>query len=113
MPTIYKICSGAEWRAAKATGVYVGSAVDRRDGFIHFSTAAQVGETARRHFAQQEDLLLVAVDEDRLGTSLRYEAARGGSLFPHLYGTLDLAAVVWVKPLPLGPAGAHVLPDLA
>ena len=77
------------------------------------STAAQVRETARRYFAGQADLVLVAVDEARLGPALRYEPARGGGLFPHLYGPLDPAAVAWVKPLPIGPGGEHIFPELA
>jgi uncharacterized protein (DUF952 family) len=112
MATVYKICRAAEWHDAQATGAYRGSEVDRRDGYIHFSTAAQVAETARRHFAGQPDLVLVAVDEAGLGARLRYESARGGALFPHLYGVLDPAAAVWVKPLPLGRDGLHVFPAL-
>ncbi|HZP21246.1 MAG TPA: DUF952 domain-containing protein [Bauldia sp.] len=113
MSTIYKICPADLWRAAEAAGVFRGSPADRADGFIHFSTAAQAAETAARHFAGQRDLLLAAVDEARLGPKLRYEPSRGGQLFPHLYGDLPLAAVVWVKPLPLGADGQHVFPDLA
>ena len=113
MPTIYKICRAAEWRAATAAGKYQGSVVDLRDGFIHLSTADQVAETARRHFAGQADLVLVAVDDARLGSAIRYEPSRGGALFPHLYGALDPAAVLWVKPLPLASSGTHVFPDLA
>lgn len=100
MTLIYKICPRALWRAAEAAGVFEGSEVDRRDGFIHFSTEAQVAETARRHFAGQEDLLLIAVDADVLGDRLRWEPSRGGDLFPHLYGSLPLTAVRRVQPLP-------------
>ena len=82
-----------------------------RDGFIHFSTAAQVQETAAKHFAGARDLLLVFVDTARLGDRLRWEPSRGGALFPHLYGPLDLAAVVRVTPLPLG-ANGHEFPPL-
>ena len=86
--------------------------MDRRDGFIHFSNAAQVAETAAKHFAGQGDLLLVCVDAKRLGDRLKWEPSRGGALFPHLYGDLDLAAVTRVEPLPLGPDGRHVFPLL-
>jgi uncharacterized protein (DUF952 family) len=83
-----------------------------RDGFIHFSTAAQVRETAAKHFAGTEDLMLIAVDADALGDGLKWEVSRGGDLFPHLYGELSLAAVRWVKPLPLGIDQRHVFPEL-
>jgi uncharacterized protein (DUF952 family) len=108
---IYKISDVALWNETKRTGVFTGAPIDVADGFIHFSTAAQVAETAARHFAGRGDLLLVAVDADALGAGLRYEPSRGGALFPHLYGMLPLAAVRWVKPLPLGPNG-HVFPEL-
>jgi uncharacterized protein (DUF952 family) len=109
---IYKISDVALWNEAKRIGVFTGAPVDVADGFIHFSTAAQAAETAARHFAGRGDLVLVAVDTDALGASLRYEPSRGGALFPHLYGMLPLAAVRWVKPLPLGPNGKHVFPEL-
>jgi len=99
MTLIYKICSRAMWAEAAAAGVFEGSEVDRRDGFIHFSTEAQVAETARRHFAGQQDLVLVAVEATELGAELRWEPSRGGALFPHLYGPLPLAAVRSVEPL--------------
>ena len=108
MATIYKICNASLWREAERAGAFTGAPVDLADGFIHFSTAEQVTETAARHFAGQEDLVLVAVDADALGTALRHEPSRGGALFPHLYGTLPLAAVRWVKPLPLGDDGPRV-----
>ena len=110
--TIYKISPEALWREAERAGAFTGAPVDLADGFIHFSTAAQVAETAARHFAGAADLVLVAVDAAALGTALRYEPSRGGALFPHLYGTLPLSAVRWVKPLPLG-ANGHVFPELA
>ena len=109
--TIYKICDTALWREAERSGVFAGAPVDRADGYIHFSTAGQVAETAARHFAGQADLVLVAVDAAALGSALRHEPSRGGALFPHLYGTLPLSAVRWVKPLPLGADG-HVFPEL-
>jgi uncharacterized protein (DUF952 family) len=110
--TIYKICPAALWREAEAVGRFDGAPVDLADGFIHFSTATQAVETAARHFAGQDGLLLVAVDAFALGDALRYEVSRGGALFPHLYAPLPLAAVRSVKPLPLGADGGHVFPEL-
>lgn len=110
--TVYKICPKGLWRKAEAAGLFTGAPVDVADGFIHFSTASQVAETAARHFSGQDELLLIAVDAAALGAALRYEPSRGGALFPHLYGTLPIGAVRWVKPLPLGPDG-HAFPPLA
>jgi uncharacterized protein (DUF952 family) len=112
MPTLYKICPAALWHEAQADGAFRGSQDDRRDGFIHFSTAPQVAETAAKHFAGQDDLLLISVDSNRLGARLRWEPSRGGALFPHLYGDLPVASVQKVVPLPLGPQGSHVFPPL-
>jgi uncharacterized protein (DUF952 family) len=110
---IYKICPVSIWREAAGRGVFSGAGIDRRDGYIHFSTALQLQETAARHFAGQDGLVLVAVDESVLGRpALKWEPARDGSLFPHLYGDLSLAAVRWTKPLPLGTDGRHLFPDL-
>lgn len=109
---IYKIVPQELWRAAEAAGRLDGAPVDLADGFIHFSTAVQVAETAAKHFAGQADLLLVAVDAGRLGDALKYEVSRGGALFPHLYAPLPIAAVVWVRPLPLGADGVHRFPPL-
>jgi uncharacterized protein (DUF952 family) len=111
--TIYKICERPAWQEAEQAGQYRGSDLDRRDGFIHFSTAEQVGETAAKHFAGQTDLMLVAVDGDALGTALKWERSRGGALFPHLYGALPVAAVRWAKPLADEVAGRRALPELA
>jgi len=110
--TIYKICERAEWHAAERAGIYRGSDVDVRDGFIHFSTAAQVAETAAKHFAKQTDLVLVAVDADALGSGLKWERSRGGELFPHLYAELSLEPVRWAKPLPDETNGRRALPEL-
>ena len=107
-----KICGQAAWRAAESGGAFRGSEADARDGFIHFSTAAQVAETAAKHFAGQTDLLLIAVDVDALGQSLVWEHSRGGDLFPHLYAALPLAAVRWTRPLAHGADGRHVFPEL-
>jgi uncharacterized protein (DUF952 family) len=111
--TIYKICERALWREAELAGLFRGAPVDARDGFIHFSTAAQVRETAARHFAGAADLMLIAVEAAALGGAVRWEVSRGGDLFPHLYGPLPLAAVLWAKPLPLGSDRRHVFPELA
>ncbi|RUU71944.1 DUF952 domain-containing protein [Mesorhizobium sp. M2C.T.Ca.TU.009.01.2.1] len=108
---IYKIAPEALWREAEKNGRFTGAPIDIADGFIHFSTAGQVRETAARHFAGQMDLLLVAIDGAKLGDALRCEVSRGGALFPHLYAELGLDAVLWVKPLPLG-AGGHEFPAL-
>lgn len=110
---IYKICPEALWRAAEAAGVFRGAPVDLADGYIHFSTAEQAVETAAKHFAGQKDLLLVQVDSGRLGGHLKWEPSRGGALFPHLYGDLDVAAATKVDVLPLGPDGRHQFPPLA
>jgi uncharacterized protein (DUF952 family) len=110
--TIYKICDSALWREAEQAGEFHGAGIDERDGFIHFSTAAQVRETAAKHFAGAHDLVLVAVDAGALDDGLRWEVSRGGDLFPHLYRALPLAAVRWAKPLPLGGDQRHVFPEL-
>jgi uncharacterized protein (DUF952 family) len=112
MSHVYKICSMALWREAEHSGVFRGSDDDRRDGFIHFSTAAQVVETAAKHFAGQANLLLVRINTAKLGEQLKWEPSRGGALFPHLYGDLALTAVAQVDPLPLGPGNRHVVPPL-
>jgi len=109
---IYKITPQALWREAEAGGRFTGAPIDVADGFIHFSTAAQVRETAAKHFSGQTDLLLAAIDDASLGDALKYEVSRGGALFPHLYGVLELNAVLWVKPLPLGADGVHQFPPL-
>ena len=110
---IYHMCRADEWAAAVASGAYRGSSQDVADGFIHFSTAAQIVESARRHRAGQGGLLLVAVEAARLGDRLKWEPSRNGDLFPHLYGPLDPAESASVRPLPLGADGLHVFPELA
>lgn len=109
---IYKIMSSEEWQAAEMEGRFIGSAVDIADGFIHFSTGAQAVETARRHFAGRDGLVLVSVDAVALAAVLKWEPSRGGDLFPHLYQPLDLAMVRGVAPLPLLPGGEHQFPEL-
>ncbi len=108
--TIYKICPEALWREAEKIGRFEGAPVDIADGFIHFSTAEQVRETAAKHFTGQHSLVLAAIDEERLLVALKYEISRNGELFPHLYAPLDMSAVIWCKPLPLGADGAHIFP---
>ena len=110
--TIYKILPASSWEEAAASGAFRGSALDLQDGYIHFSTAAQVRETAARHFTGISGLVLVAVKADVLGTALEWEPSRGGDLFPHLYATLATGLASWVKPLPLGDDGLHIFPNL-
>jgi uncharacterized protein (DUF952 family) len=107
---IYKICPETLWREAEKAGRFDGAPIDLADGYIHFSTAEQVRETAAKHFAGQRDLLLVAVEAGPLGEALKWEISRGGALFPHLYAPLDPSATLWVKPLPPGADGSHVFP---
>ena len=113
MTTIYKICSAELWAQAQRAGLFRGAPPDLADGFIHFSTAAQVAATAAKHFAGAAGQVLVAVDAALLGAALKWEPSRGGDLFPHLYGALSLQAVLWAVPLPLGADGRHVFPELA
>ncbi len=113
MPTVYKICPARLWREAEEAGVFRGAGVDLADGYIHFSTANTVKETAEKYFAGIADLVLVAFDDLSLGSELRYEPARGGKLFPHLYSPLDPKAALWVKPLPIDSNGRHKFPQLA
>jgi len=107
---IYKIFRRSEWDQFCDQGQTLGAPVDLADGYIHLSTAAQVTQTAARHFADESDLVLVALNTDSLGETLRWEPSRGGQLFPHLYRALRLADVVWDKSLPLGAAG-HIFPE--
>ncbi len=108
--TIYRLLAAEAWQAAQASGSFLGTEHDLRDGFIHFSTAPQVAETARRHYAGQSGLLLLGVSVTALGSALRFEPSRGNALFPHLYAPLPVSAVTSVQPLPLGADGQHVLP---
>jgi uncharacterized protein (DUF952 family) len=106
------MCRREEWDAARAQGEYLGSSQDIADGFIHFSTGEQLPESARRHRAGQTGLVLIAANPAALGPSLRWEPARSGALFPHLHGSLPMSAVAWVRDLPLGADGQHLLPSL-
>jgi uncharacterized protein (DUF952 family) len=110
--TIYKISPASAWREAERRGVFRGSSDDMRDGFIHFSTASQVAETVRKHFAGQTGLILIAVDADALGDALRWEPSRNDELFPHLYGELDLGAVTDILDLRARSDGGHDIPEL-
>jgi len=107
---IYKIFRRPEWNAFRDAGRTLGAPVDLADGFIHFSTASQVAETAAKHFATESDLVLVAVHAEGLGTDLKWEPSRGGALFPHLYRPLELSEVAWDRSLPLGATG-HIFPE--
>jgi uncharacterized protein (DUF952 family) len=108
--TIFHICRSEEY--PPAAGSYAGSSQDLADGFIHFSTSRQIVESARRHRAGQDGLVLLAVDPAALGDALKWEKSRNGDLFPHLYGELPARAVKWRRALPLGPDGRHVFPSL-
>ena len=108
---VFKIVSAADWKHAEQKGSYTGSADDRRDGFIHLSSAAQTRGTVARHFSAREDLVIVAVSAPALGETLRWELSRDGEPFPHVYGELPLASVLWVQPLPLGRDGRHHFPE--
>jgi uncharacterized protein (DUF952 family) len=109
---IYHMCRADEWATAQRQGVYAGSSQDAADGFIHFSTATQIAASAAKHRAGQDGLVLLTVDAGTLGSALRWEPAREGQLFPHLYGTLPCASVRQVDPLPLGTDGKHIFPSL-
>jgi uncharacterized protein (DUF952 family) len=106
---IYKILPRADWMLAHEAGCYEGSPLDLSDGFIHFSTADQAQETARKHFAGQTDLVVLEVEADDLGAALRWEPSRGGELFPHLYGPLAAEQVCYVTEAPLDADGVPVL----
>jgi len=111
---IFKIAHGEEWREAERARQYRGSAKDRADGFIHFSTAAQLAETLRRYYAGANDLVLVAVDDSELGAHLHWEHAPSrGENFPHLYGMLPLTAVRWTLPIARDAHGTAIIPPMA
>jgi uncharacterized protein (DUF952 family) len=111
MTTIFKICPESLWQKAEAAGILRGLPIDKADGYIHLSTAGQLAETLRLHFAGVDGLIVAAVDAEKLGRRLCYEPARGGQMFPHLYDVLPMSAVLWAKPLTIGKDGRHVLPD--
>jgi len=107
---IFHICSEAAWHEARKTGVYEGSELDRRDGFIHFSSPEQVRQTAALHLRGIEGLVLLEVDPARLGDDLKWEISRDGAAFPHLYAALPVSAVTRTWALPVGPDGLHAFP---
>jgi uncharacterized protein (DUF952 family) len=105
----YKITTVEEWQSALTRGMFEGSKLDLKDGYIHLSTAGQVLDTARLHFSGQENLVLVALTESSVAPALKWEASRGGQLFPHVYATLKTAQVLWVEPLKWN-GSAHEFP---
>jgi uncharacterized protein (DUF952 family) len=107
---IYKIFRRPEWDAFRDAGETPGAPIDVTDGYVHFSTAAQVAETAAKYFGDESDCVLVAFNADTLGDALKWEPSRGGALFPHLYRKLRMADVIWDKSLPLGATG-HIFPE--
>ena len=110
MSLIYKICHAGKWVAAAARGAYAGSAKDREDGFLHFSTREQLAGTLARYYADATDLVLVAVDPEALGEALKWEPSRDGALFPHLYAPLPLSAVRWSAPIARDADGTFTVP---
>ena len=111
MKLIYKILADEFWQAAVEEGSFRGAGIDLADGYIHFSTAEQVHETAAKHFAGQQGLVLLAIDGDQLGDQLKWEESRGGALFPHLYRALKVDEVAACTPMPIGDDGMHVFPE--
>ncbi|MGI9389985.1 MAG: DUF952 domain-containing protein [Boseongicola sp.] len=107
---VYKIFRQSEWEAFQEAGISKGAPVDLNDGFIHFSTAAQLAETLTLHFSGEDGLLILALEGDKLGNALKWEQSRDGSLFPHLYRELSLADLLWARPCTLGATG-HILPE--
>ena len=112
MTIIYHIAHEPDWRTAKGLGFYTGGDTFDKEGFIHFSNAEEIKASAELYYQGIADLLLIAVFESKLGTSLKWEITRGGKLFPHLYAYLDPSDVEWVKPLYLGKDGLHIFPNL-
>lgn len=107
---IYKIFRAPEWQVLVDQGETTGAPIDVADGYVHFSTASQAAETAAKHFADEADLILVALNADTLGDALKWEVSRGGAKFPHLYRVMKMTDVLWSKPLPLVD-GAHQFPE--
>ncbi len=110
---IYKIASQTEWAAARDAVELKGTPVDIKDGYIHFSTAAQLAETLARHYEGRSGLVLATIDPDRLPTALKWEPSRGGDLFPHLYAPLPMSAVIAERALDARPDGGFDLPEIA
>jgi uncharacterized protein (DUF952 family) len=112
MALIYKILDAKLWAKAKTQNVFEGATIDLKDGYIHFSTAEQMHQTAKLHFAGQDNLMLFAVDAEAVTHKLKWEASRGGQLFPHVYGAIEMTEVLWAKPLPWDGT-EHVFPAVA
>jgi uncharacterized protein (DUF952 family) len=108
---IYKISPRAAWQEAVAAGVFHGAPIDIADGYIHFSTAAQVAETAAKHFSGQGDLILIAINAAALAPDLKWEPSRGGALFPHLYAPLPVSRALAIYDLPLAVDGTPIIPE--
>ncbi len=111
MTIVYKICPAALWTEAIIKGVFTGAPVDHADGYIHFSNAEQARETAAKYFHGRADLVLVALEDSLFGDTMKWEASRGGALFPHLYGTFTPADALWVMPLYMNADGSHMFPE--
>jgi uncharacterized protein (DUF952 family) len=94
VPLVYKVVSQQEWAHAERDGVFLGAAIDLRDGYIHLSDGGQVEQTVALYFADRDDLVLLTLEAGRLGEALKWEASRGGALFPHLYGKMPLDIIV-------------------
>ena len=107
---IFKIFRPSEWQTLHEDGVTTGAPIDVTDGYVHFSTSERVVETAEKHFADDGDLWLLALETDALGDSLKWEPSRGGQMFPHLYRALKLSDILWARPFPKGESG-HILPN--
>lgn len=113
-PTIaYKVLTADQWAAFQAAGDFTGAPIDVKDGYIHLSTASQLTETVDKHFVGQTGLWVAAVDLTKLGDAVKWEPSRGGQLFPHIYGTLPMAAVTVAAALTRNATGAVLLPDAA
>lgn len=108
--SLYKVLPAVIWRSAEEEGLFRGVGIDIQDGFIHLSSADQVVETVAKHFVDQDGLLLITIDGEKLGPALRWEPSRGDELFPHVYGVIPMDAVEKVDPLPLGEDGTHQFP---
>jgi uncharacterized protein (DUF952 family) len=113
MAKVYKIATRSDWEAAVKAGRFEGAAIDLRDGYIHFSTAAQAQETARLHFAGRSGLVLLRIDAAKLGPALQWEPSRGGALFPHLYSPMDCGLVEAVTEIVLDAGGTPQLGELS
>ena len=110
MSKIYKIIEEGLWRQAVAAGEFKGAEIDLQDGYIHLSSESQVETTARLHFSGKPNLLLVGFDPVIFGETLKWEASRGGDLFPHVHGTLNPASALWAKALPWN-GHSHEFPE--